>query len=925
MSEDSSDSTAFSSPAEPEVTSGDSPDPSGGSPLGMGGSGDSDSEDSWCDRIGSSNEEKINVSVRIRPLNSKEISNNDYPVWDCTDLKTITCLYTRPDRNYPQSYVFDRVFRQENGTREVYEKGAKEVTLSALSGKNATIFAYGQTCSGKTYTMNGITEYAADDIFNYIKQHDDHVFLIKFSALEIYNEVATDLLNPGSGPLRIMDDPERGTVIEKLVEEIVKDKDHLLSLLSICEDHRQVGETVMNDISSRSHQIIRLTIERSSRVVCDERPGKSLVAALNFVDLAGSERASLTHSEGTTLKEGCYINRSLLSLSTVIRKLSDPNRPRSTHIPYRESKLTRILSNALGGNARTAIICTMSLSNRHFEQTRNTLFFASCAKEVTTRAQVNVVISDKDLIKQLKKEVALLEAQLRRSSVSSQNSVDSMLMEKDLQIRKMKDELDKAFRQRDSALSELDVCRKERDEFRRQSFGVIHTPSPTAAASDRHMFGRQSYDAQRKSSRWKEPTANELRQQPLEDIKSRFAEKQVTQASAVLLEEIYKLEHLQSELAKDANRALEVVQKEVECLCLTQTDMNQEAAQSVAKLQAEINEIYESRVTGAKGALSDEENRKFCSLKEDIQRIASEENLRTGDAETIQDMLQDMRIALGELAITSGQESSTQNGATHTNGEFIIDGFTPPEAQESIRSVYAYVTDMKERINKLQYQKQLLLHRVMDLESNGGTVGDAETMAITLPTSPEKWKSEFQTKQKQIFELWDICYVSIIHRSQFYLLFRGDPADAIYIEVELRRLTWLKDNQCVTNKSPVAFLRGEQLSSPASSLRALKRERESMVRYLNTRLSAAQREEVYKQWGIPLDTKQRKMKLANMIWTNWEDEQHIKMSAELVARLVTLWNRNGPVSKEMFQLSFTPPTNERSTFRLSNLFSFRAT
>eukprot|EP00250_Pteridium_aquilinum_P009122 c18455_g1_i1 orf=599-1855(+) len=418
MTELSGDSTITSdgsSPAEMEATGDsacfcrDSSDESGMYPQeGEVCAGDADSVDSWMDRGGRAKDEKILVTVRIRPLNSKEIANHDFSIWDCPDEKTVACLYSRSDRsNFPQSYVFDRVFRAETTTKQVYEGGAKDVTLSALTGKNATIFAYGQTCSGKTYTMNGITENAADDIFSHIKQHDDYIFLLKFSAMEIYNEVVSDLLKPDTGPLRIMDDRERGTVIERLREEIVKDKDHFRSLLAVCEARRQVGETALNDISSRSHQIIRLTIESSPRAMTDEGPIKSLIAVLNFVDLAGSERVSLTHSEGTTLKEGCYINRSLLTLSTVIRKLSDSNRSKAAHVPYRESKLTRILRNALGGNARTAIICTMSSSNKHLEQTRNTLFFASFAKEVTNRAQVNVVISDKDLIKQLKKEVAL--------------------------------------------------------------------------------------------------------------------------------------------------------------------------------------------------------------------------------------------------------------------------------------------------------------------------------------------------------------------------------------------------------------------------------------------------------------------------------------------------------------------------------------
>ncbi|GJT65732.1 kinesin-like protein NACK1 [Tanacetum coccineum] len=149
---------------------------------------------------------------------------------------------------------------------------------------------------------------------------------------------------------------------------------------------RQVGETALNDTSSRSHQIIKLTIESTLQDTSD--CVRSFVSSLNLVDLAGSERASQTNADGARLREGCHINLSLMTLTTVIRKLSVGKR--SGHIPYRDSKLTRILQHSLGGNARTAIICTLSPASSHVEQSRNTLFFATRAKEVTNNAQVNM-------------------------------------------------------------------------------------------------------------------------------------------------------------------------------------------------------------------------------------------------------------------------------------------------------------------------------------------------------------------------------------------------------------------------------------------------------------------------------------------------------------------------------------------------------
>ncbi|KAL0426746.1 UNVERIFIED_CONTAM: Kinesin-like protein NACK2 [Sesamum latifolium] len=404
-------------------------------------------------------EENILVTVRIRPLSSKEIAAYDLVAWDVTDENIIVSKNLYHER-HGGLYKFDKVFDPTCSTRKVYEEGARDVALSALSGINATIFAYGQTSSGKTFTMRGVAENAVKDIYNHIKFTQEREFLLKFSALEIYNETVVDLLNRDSGPLRLLDDPERGTIVDKLTEEVVKDDQHLRHLISICEAQRQVGETALNDKSSRSHQIIRLTIESSLRE--DSECVKSFLASLNLVDLAGSERATQANTGGTRLKEGSHINRSLLTLTTVIRKLSDGKR--SGHIPYRNSKLTRILQTSLGGNARTAIICTMSPALSHVEQSRNTLLFATSAKEVTNSARVNMVVEKKQLVKQLQEEVARLEAELRSPEPSDSSCLRSLLREKEMKIQQMEREINELKRQRDIAQSQLELERSSHKE-----------------------------------------------------------------------------------------------------------------------------------------------------------------------------------------------------------------------------------------------------------------------------------------------------------------------------------------------------------------------------------------------------------------------------------------------------------------------------
>ncbi|KAG5413824.1 hypothetical protein IGI04_001391 [Brassica rapa subsp. trilocularis] len=386
-------------------------------------------------------EEKILVSVRVRPLNEKEKTRNDRCDWECINNTTIICnAHNLSDK---PSFTFDKVFGFECPTKQVYDDGARE-------------------------------------------HKQERKFTLKFSAMEIYNEAVRDLLcEDNNNPLRLLDDPERGTVVEKLKEETITDRNHLEELISICETQRKIGETSLNETSSRSHQILRLTIESSNREVSPESSA-ILAASVCFVDLAGSERASQTLSAGSRLKEGCHINRSLLTLGTVIRKLS---KGKHGHIPYRDSKLTRILQNSLGGNARTAIICTMSPARSHLEQSRNTLLFATCAKEVTTNAQVNMVVSEKALVKQLQRELMRMENELKNlglgsSSSSTSDEFHSLLKQKEEVIEKMEEQIQELKWQRDVAQSRVENLLKSAAEYQSSSSSVDYSRRKSYDSTD---------------------------------------------------------------------------------------------------------------------------------------------------------------------------------------------------------------------------------------------------------------------------------------------------------------------------------------------------------------------------------------------------------------------------------------------------------
>ncbi|KAL5706678.1 hypothetical protein ACHQM5_024813 [Ranunculus cassubicifolius] len=367
--------------------------------------------------------EKICVAVRVRPPTPSNEDSTGGTYWKVEDNR-ISLHRTLGTPNLGLSYTFDHVFDQDSTNSRVYQHLTKDIIRAAVDGFNGTAFAYGQTSSGKTYTMNGsknepgIVPLAVKDVFENISMMSDREFLIRVSYMEIYNEEINDLLTSDDQKLQIHESLERGIFVAGLREEIVNSAEQVLQLLESGEVNRHFGETNMNARSSRSHTIFRMVIESKGKDINSNGDFSSLdairVSVLNLVDLAGSERIVKTGAGGVRLKEGKYINKSLLVLGNVINKLSENGKQRG-HIPYRDSKLTRILQPALGGNAKTSIICTLAPEEVHVEETRGTLQFASRAKRITNCAQVNEILTDAALLKRQKLEIEELRNKLQGS------------------------------------------------------------------------------------------------------------------------------------------------------------------------------------------------------------------------------------------------------------------------------------------------------------------------------------------------------------------------------------------------------------------------------------------------------------------------------------------------------------------------------
>ena len=384
----------------------------------------------------------VKVYVRIRPLNAMEKKEGQTIEWELWPrepaLPTAIVEYTQ---NGQRQYAYDACFGVVSTNAETYEKVGKPVVLKAMEGFNGTVFTYGQTGSGKTWTMRGCDTdpgmmiLCIKDIFAFISTHTDkHRYTLKVSYMEVYNEEINDLLNNDEQTNRNLkitsEDAARGAVIGNLQEEPVETPDEFMAVLKRGEKNRSYASTSMNDNSSRSHVIYRVAItifdidddisegggggNEVIRKDISEDLGR--VSYMNLVDLAGSERQKSTKTTGVTLKEGANINKSLLALGAVINKLGEASKMKKgqkpVFIPYRDSKLTRILKQSLGGNTLTSILCAISPAPMFREETVSTLKFGQLCKLIKNQVQSNIVYDDKAEIKKLRAIISDQKAKL---------------------------------------------------------------------------------------------------------------------------------------------------------------------------------------------------------------------------------------------------------------------------------------------------------------------------------------------------------------------------------------------------------------------------------------------------------------------------------------------------------------------------------
>ena len=357
-------------------------------------------------------------------------------------------LIDNPSHFLPHPYTFDHIFDMDSTQDDVYKIAAVPAVESLMSGYNSTIFAYGQTGTGKTYTMEGFSyknsspkkgliPRAIENIFKYIENNSnsDTTFIIRVSYLQIYNESIDDLLKSEKKHLSIRESQKKGIYVEGLSEWAVCSPNDIYALLERGAQSRTKAQTKMNDVSSRSHAVFTIILEQMKNVKGKKqfKNGK-----LNMVDLAGSERVKLSGASGKHLDESRRINKSLSALGNVINALTDP---KTKHIPYRDSKLTRLLQNSLGGNCKTSMIAMISPYDGSFNESISTLNFAKRAKSIRIKANINEELNQNALISQYENELNRLRKELEEKNriINNNEFIKKIEMEK-IQAEKDKNE-----------------------------------------------------------------------------------------------------------------------------------------------------------------------------------------------------------------------------------------------------------------------------------------------------------------------------------------------------------------------------------------------------------------------------------------------------------------------------------------------------
>ena len=583
----------------------------------------------------------------------------------------------------PLTFQCDRLYPSTASTADLYDGCVRDIVDSAMAGMNGSVFCYGQTASGKTYTMKGdsdqpgLLSLSMQHVFAAIERRMCDKWLLRVSYIEIYNERIRDLLEPNNDNLAIHVTKEKGAHVTPR-EEVVRSVEECIALLEEGEKHRHYGCTAMNDFSSRSHTIFRLIIENKPQPVHHTSPpppsqpasttsyqppparkkDRVRVSVLNFVDLAGSERQAQTGAQGSRLKEGTFINKSLLNLGLVIAKLSEQQKPSGGgsdgSIPFRDSKLTHILSGSLGGNSRVCVVCCVSAAVVNCEHSVSTLRFGARCARVRQSVKVNEVSGDaaeinryEGKIKQLQNRLSILPAQSTHAATSTAAVAAEAAKARRETERENREEKEAMWEQRRLLAEDRVRIEEERVRLEQQisSFKQLMLTATsqqltgTAAKQAALNKRRATLGNGRRSAEWKEAASPTLQHEThADDISATltseqqdfYRNQQQTQRVATLESRVHSLETLLKELSGENDGLM----KEYEEMAADGEAMAARLAELVSEVkqrEAEVADERRVRLRWEKGdgvdALTDDELDAMRRGVDEVRRVVERQVL----------------------------------------------------------------------------------------------------------------------------------------------------------------------------------------------------------------------------------------------------------------------------------------------------------
>ncbi|CAD8173626.1 unnamed protein product [Paramecium octaurelia] len=589
--------------------------------------------------------ERVKVAVRLRPLIDEELICKDKSICVETIDPNKKLIIIKKDFEKRQ-FQFDSVFDSKATQNQVYNDIARGVVGSVIKGFNGTIFCYGQTGTGKTYTMmgrldsdeKGITPRTFEQIFNEIQADTNNIYTVQLGYLQIYMEMLLDLIRPDNQDVKIRECPDNGVFVSGLEWMEVESPQECLSIMNFAEKNKVVAFTNLNAHSSRSHSMLVIKVEKrqskqhSRSMTISKKPSSKLqnysqdmitetdesilpsgncVGTLYLVDLAGSERIKKSRATGDRLSEARSINYSLTALGKCIHALTGP---KSTFVPFRDSKLTRILQDALGGNCKTALIVNIGPAGKHVEETLSSLTFGMRAMKVTNTPQINQNVDFEQLSIQLKMEIEmkdeiiqkleqqqvkfLQQVRIEPSSNSNLSSsehqykvklekaeeehkafleeIDNMMVEQEQENEELKKQLARVMLELEDSKSREQTLEQEIDEFKNVQQQLENELEE--ALTNKNEFADTINQLQQKLE-MKDREIQELKQSTIVSNKNtdiikiskekqnqmwRSELQQITSQYANKLEEVKRLEFQQQE--KENNNILEYRQRNEELI-----------------------------------------------------------------------------------------------------------------------------------------------------------------------------------------------------------------------------------------------------------------------------------------------------------------------------------------------------------------------